>query len=198
MLCSNRLSPVDYYNTINSFWGDSIIIVIVGIILFAFAVLFLIRSKQVRLDALRKKKQYRIPEGKITYSDLNIPAKPLFSKRFRLSGKPDYVVKKNNHYIPIELKSGSYNQPPKNHLLQLAAYCQLLEDTSTAFVPYGLIVYNNSDFKIPFDPSIRFELESVIKKIRYSLKSGNVVLNHSDPRKCKNCSMRTYCKDKLA
>jgi len=128
---------------------------------------------------------------------LNVPAKPLFSKRFRISGKPDYVIKKNNHYIPIELKSGSYNQPPKNHSLQLAAYCQLLEDTSAVFVPYGIIVYNDSEFKIPFDPSIRFELESVIKKIRYSIKSGNVVLNHNDPGKCRNCSMKSYCKDKL-
>jgi CRISPR-associated exonuclease Cas4 len=150
------------------------------------------------LNALRKKKQYRIPDGKITYSDLNVPAKPLFSKRFRISGKPDYVVKKNNYYIPIELKSGSYNQPPKNHLLQLAAYCQILEDTSAAFVPYGIIVYYNSEYKIPFDPRIRFELESVIKKIRGSLKSGKAELNHNDPRKCRGCSMRSYCKDKLA
>ena len=131
------------------------------------------------------------------YSDLNIPAKPLFSRSYRVAGKPDYIVKENNHYIPIELKSGSYSSPQKNHMFQLAAYCQLLEDTYGTFVPYGMLVYNDSDYKIPFDPKLRFELESVIKTMRSSLKTGDVVLNHNDSNKCRFCSMRTYCDNKL-
>jgi len=146
---------------------------------------------------LDKKKRYRIPDGKIMYSDLNVPAKPLFSRHYRVAGKPDYIVKENNHYIPIELKSGSYSSPQKNHMFQLAAYCQLLEDTYGAFVPYGIIVYKNSDYKIPFDPKLRFELESVIRTMRSSLKTGDVVLNHNDSNKCRFCSMRTYCNNKL-
>jgi len=146
---------------------------------------------------LDKKKRYRIPDGKIMYSDLNVPAKPLFSRPYRVAGKPDYIVKENNHYIPIELKSGSYSSPQKNHMFQLAAYCQLLEDTYGAFVPYGIIVYKNSDYKIPFDPKLRFELESVIRTMRSSLKTGDVVLNHNDSNKCRFCSMRTYCNNKL-
>jgi len=144
-----------------------------------------------------EKKKYRIPKGKITYSDLNAPAKALFSKRYRLTGKPDYIVKKNNQYIPIELKSGSHPNPQKNNIFQLATYCQLLEDNYRVFVPYGIIVYNNSDYKIPFDPRLRFELESIIKKMRVTLKNGNVKLNHNDPAKCRFCSMKDYCKNKL-
>ena len=165
--------------------------------MFLFAIFFLFRSKKIHKNVINKKKKYRIPDGEITYSDLNIPAKPLFSKRYRIAGKPDYIVKKNNQYLPIELKSGSYPNPQKNHVLQLAAYCQLLEDNYRAFVPYGIIVYNNSDYKIPFDPRLRFELESVINKMRSLLKSGRIVLNHNDPGKCRFCSMRNYCKDKL-
>ena len=143
------------------------------------------------------KRQYKIPDGKITYADLNTPAKPLFSKRLRLSGKPDYIIQRNHQFIPIELKSGTHQQPPRNHILQLAAYCQLLEDTTMAFVPYGILVYQDTEFTIPFNPSIRFELESVIKKIRYSIRKETVVLNHNDPRKCIHCSMRQYCTDIL-
>ncbi|MFW6121464.1 MAG: CRISPR-associated protein Cas4 [Petrotogales bacterium] len=128
---------------------------------------------------------------------MNVPAKTLFSKRYRITGKPDYVVNKNNYCIPIEVKSGAHLHPQKNHILQLAAYCQLLEENFKVFVPYGMLVYENSDFKIPFDPPLRFELESVISKMKSSLKKGEITLNHNDPGKCRSCSMRMYCKKKL-
>ena len=170
---------------------------IVSIALFASAVFFLAISKKIHNNVIYKKKQYRIPKGKITYSDLNIPAKPYFSKRYRTTGKPDYVIIENDKYIPIELKSGSHHMPRKNHILQLATYCQLLEETYGGFVPYGRLVYNDSDFKIPFDPKLRFELESVITTMRNSLHHGDVELNHNDPSKCRHCSMRKYCRDNL-
>ena len=140
---------------------------------------------------------YQIPKGKITYTDLNIPAKPFFSPRHRLVGKPDYVLQKDNHDIPIERKSGSSPSPQQSHRLQLAAYCQLLEDTYGGFVPYGVLVYNDTSYTIPYDPQLRFELESVITKMRNSLKQGGVTLNHQEARRCKACSMRRYCSKKL-
>jgi hypothetical protein len=54
------------------------------------------------------KKKYKIPEGKITYSDLNKPAKPYFSKRYRITGKPDYIIKRNKDFIPVEMKTSSH------------------------------------------------------------------------------------------
>ncbi|UCF12441.1 MAG: CRISPR-associated protein Cas4 [Thermoplasmatales archaeon] len=151
----------------------------------------------MHIGAVSKKKIYRIPDGRIAYSDLNIPAKALFSKRYRIAGKPDYIVKRNHHYIPIEVKSGSYPNPQRNHILQLATYCQLIEDNYRDFVPYGIIIYKDSDFKIPFDPKLRFELASVINEIRGSLKNDKIVLNHNDPGRCRFCSMRSYCTEKL-
>jgi len=171
--------------------------IIISIILIILAIILIYNSRKIHKKAISKKKQFRIPEGKITYSDLNLPSKPLFSRRYRITGKPDYIVKKNNQYIPIEVKSGSNQQPHKNHILQLATYCQLIEENYGNFVPYGIIVYSNSDFKIPFNPSLRFELESVIKKMRSVLKNKIVVLNHEDPSKCRYCSMRIYCNKKL-
>lgn len=127
-----------------------------------------------------------------------MPAKSLFSKRYRIAGKPDYIVKRNNRYIPIEVKTGFHHEPQKNHIFQLAAYCQLLEDNYGGFVPYGILVYNNtSQYKIPFDPKLRFGLESTIKKMRYLLKTGEIIRNHNDPHRCKRCSVRTYCKTKM-
>jgi len=160
------------------------------------AVFFILLSIITHNKVSYKRKKYKIPKGKITYSDLNVPAKPFFSKRYRTTGKPDYVIVENGKYIPVELKSGSHNMPRQNHIMQLASYCQLLEDTYGGFVPYGRLVYSNSDFKISFDPKLRFELGSVMNLMRESLQNGKIQINHSDINKCRSCSMKKYCKDK--
>jgi CRISPR-associated exonuclease Cas4 len=144
--------------------------------------------------------KHKIQDGKIIYSDLNMPAKPLFSKRYRISGKPDYIIKKDGHRIPVEVKTGQHYEPKKNHVFQLAAYCQILEENYGGFVPYGILVYNDTSqqYKIPFDPKIRFELESAIKKMRHILKTNKTERNHNDLYKCRSCSMRNYCNKKIA
>jgi len=88
-----------------------------------------------------------------------MPAKPLFSKRYRISSKPDYIIKKDGHQIPVEVKTGQHYEP--------------------------------------FDPKIRFELESAIKKMRHILKTKKTARNHNDLYKCKSCSMRNYCDKKI-
>lgn len=174
------------------------LLLITLIVFFVFcAVTLLLRSKRINTTMKTTKQMYRIPEGTITYSDLTTPAKPLFSKRYRLAGKPDYVVKNDDTYIPVEVKSGSYSHPKKNHILQLAAYCYLVEETYQTFVPYGILVYKNNEFKIPFNPPLRFELETVLQTMRNSLHKETITMNHNDPGRCRYCSMRMNCTVKL-
>ena len=161
------------------------------------AIIFLTLSYLSKRSANKKRAKLKIPKGKITYSDLNIPAKSLFSKKYLLAGKPDYIIKKKNNLIPVEIKTGNYTIPQKNHIMQLASYCQLIEDNFQSFVPYGVIIYPSIDFKIPFNPGIRFELENTIKEMRNSIKSNFVKRKHHDFQKCQNCSMKLYCKEKI-
>ena len=162
------------------------------------SVILISLSKLGKRKIGKVKKTYKIPDGKITYSDLNKPAKPYFSKKYRITGKPDYIIKRNKHFIPVEMKTSMHDKPQKNHIFQLAGYCHLLEENYGGFVPYGILVYNNRiDHKIPFDPKIRFELESTINKMRQVIKSGNVIRDHSDYYRCKRCSMNTYCEFKI-
>ncbi len=113
-------------------------------------------------------------------------------------GKPDYIVEKKGYKIPVELKTGYCSNPKSNHIYQLAAYCHLIEENYSNFVPYGMLIYNNHlEFKIPFNPKIRFELENIIYNIRFSLKYKNISRNHNDSNKCINCSMRTHCNYKI-
>jgi len=166
-----------------------------GILLMIGAIVLFVYAIRIRFNIREEKKLFGIPDGKILYSDLNVPAVPFFSKRSRLTGKPDYIVQKENHCVPVEVKSGGGAHPNQSQVLQLAAYCQLLEDTSGVFVPEGILVYNNVPYTIAFDPKLRFELESVMKSMRTSLRNGVVKRNHQQPGRCRHCSMKRYCTD---
>lgn len=100
--------------------------------------------------------------------------------------------------LPVEYKSGIHNFPMKNHILQVAAYCELVEENFKNFVSHGIIVYNSEkSFKIPYNPALRFELENTIHKMRKLRNNKNIERNHNDPYRCKNCSMRKYCNNKI-
>jgi len=161
------------------------------------AIALLAYATRIHLSVHQEKHECGIPKGLILYSDLNVPAQPLFSKRHGLVGKPDYIVKKDNHLIPVEMKTGGGSYPHASQVMQLATYCQLLEDTSGESVNEGILVYNNVPYTIPFDPKLRFELESVIRKMRESLHEGVVERNHEEPARCRMCSMKQYCSDLL-
>jgi CRISPR-associated exonuclease Cas4 len=158
-------------------------------------VVLFVYAARMFFSVRQEKESFGIPNGRIMYSDLNVPAAPLFSKRFRLIGKPDYIVLKENHCIPVEVKSGGGLHPHESQVLQLAVYCQILEDISGVFVPEGILVYNNVPYTIPFDPKLRFELESMTKTMRASLRNGVVQRNHQDLARCRYCSMKRYCTD---
>ena len=161
------------------------------------AVALFVYAARMFFSVREEKESFGIPDGRIMYSDLNVPAVPLFSKRSRLIGKPDYIVQKENHCIPVEIKSGGGTHPHESQVLQLAAYCQILEETSEVFVPEGILVYNNVLYTIPFDPKMRFELEFIMKTMRASLQNGIVQRNHQDLARCNHCSMKRYCTNAL-
>jgi CRISPR-associated exonuclease Cas4 len=113
-----------------------------------------------------------------------------------LTGKPDYIIKdKNKQLIPIEVKTGNHQKPLKNHVMQLAAYCHLIEEAYNCFTPYGILVYYDTgkQFTVQFDPSKRFELENTINSMRNILVKKNVDHSTIDNDKCFDCSMKIHC-----
>jgi len=168
-------------------------------ILFFCAIILITISIIINRKISNIKNTYKIQTGKVTYDDLNTPASPFFSKSLRISGKPDYVVKQNNKYIPVEVKTGRHFSPEKNHIYQLASYCHLIEENYQELVPYGILVYfdTSKQFTIPFNPQLRFELESIIKQMRKILTSGKIDRNHNNAQKCLNCSMKNHCDQKI-
>ncbi|HEY7391059.1 MAG TPA: PD-(D/E)XK nuclease family protein, partial [Bryobacteraceae bacterium] len=73
-----------------------------------------------------------LPDGTLVYDDagrhhLN---RPLVSHRYRLAGRPDYLIKTHGGLVPVELKSTHCPRtgPYEAHVLQLMTYCVLVED----------------------------------------------------------------------
>ncbi|RLF40482.1 MAG: CRISPR-associated protein Cas4 [Thermoplasmata archaeon] len=168
------------------------IILIIGILFFLISII-------LRTHISHIKQRYSIQKGEIKYVDIHKPGELLFSSKYRLTGKPDYIVRQKDYLIPVEVKTGLHLQPEKNHVMQLAAYCQLVEESYHRFTPYGILVYYDTgrQFTIPFDPKLRFELENTLKEMRRVIKTKKVVRNHDSPERCRRCSMNKYCTQKL-
>jgi CRISPR-associated exonuclease Cas4 len=168
--------------------------ILLVLLLFGLASIFLLLAFIFFRKASTTQQIYQIPKGNITYTDLDIPSKPLFSQRLLLSGKPDYIIQSNKAYIPVEVKTGRYQQPQQHHIMQLAAYCHLVEETYGTFVPYGPLIYLTGEFTIPFTPQRRFELEQTIQNMRQNKQKRTPIRNHSSPAKCRNCTIHQHCK----
>ena len=68
--------------------------------------------------------------------------KPLFARRIGLTGKPDYLLDVRGNTIPVEVKPRRRApRPYESDLMQLAAYCLLVEETIGTAPPYGLLRY---------------------------------------------------------
>lgn len=172
-------------------------IFIVSLLLLILGSVFLFVSYLITQQIKRNKNSLHLPNGEVTYADLHKPAKPLFSMNYRLSGKPDYILHHDDTLIPVEYKSGRYTYPADYHILQLAAYCQLIEDVEDQCVPFGWIVYPTGRFKIPFNAQLRLQLQQTMDEIREKNNNSPPERPHNFTRRCKNCSYNAVCPGKI-
>jgi CRISPR-associated exonuclease Cas4 len=153
------------------------------------------------LVAYRARRDARLPAGRIIYADTGDwrpPDRPLFSNRYRLVGKPDYLVSTRTGVIPVEVKSGgTLAQPYPSHVLQLAAYCLLVEETQATAPPHGLIRYPKATFQVDYTSALRDQLVSVLDAMRSDLGQADVARSHDDPRRCVGCGYRAACGEAL-
>jgi CRISPR-associated exonuclease Cas4 len=123
----------------------------------------------------------------------------LFSKQYRVVGKPDYLVEDGGELVPIEVKSGpAPKQPREGHMLQLATYCLLVEETFGSRPRYGIIQYADKQFAIDYTPELERELLRVIKTMRANLTQQQAHRNHADARRCAACGVRDACDERMS
>ncbi|HDH09491.1 MAG TPA: CRISPR-associated protein Cas4, partial [Chloroflexi bacterium] len=101
--------------------------------LLAFLVVLLLVAALALLRSARAgRRRTGLPSGRVIYADTGAWGRcerPLFSRRYLLTGKPDYLVEEKGRLIPVEVKpTVSPSTPYRSHVLQLAAYCLLVEE----------------------------------------------------------------------
>jgi CRISPR-associated exonuclease Cas4 len=153
------------------------------------------------LRASAGRKAAGLPVGRVTYADTGAwdrCEQPLFSRAQRLAGRPDYLVRSGAAVVPVEVKSGlAPRQPYAAHLLQLAAYCLLVEEQEGRAPPYGILKYEDQAFEIAYTPALRAELLAALAAMRRGLGADNVNRSHEQPERCRGCGYREQCDQRL-
>ena len=150
----------------------------------------------------RSQAEAGLPIGRVIYSDASrwqSIEKPLFSRQYQLTGKPDYVVQHGRDIIPVEVKSSSapIAGPRRNHVLQLAAYCLLREETYRPRPKYGIVKYADRMFAVDYTDALRTDLLDVIAAMRDDLARGGAERSHEEAARCVRCGYRHACTERL-
>lgn len=169
---------------------------LVAIIWLIGASFFLRRSLMSTNIASTLRDEFRV-KGEIEYIDMD-ESKVFKSDRYGLSGRPDYVIKLADNIIPVEEKKGRTPQGPLfSHILQVAAYCLLIEDTMGKAPPYGLLKYPEREDEVEYNEDLKKVLVDKLGEMRDIMRTGDAHRNHDRRGKCRNCSRRELCPEKL-
>jgi len=142
----------------------------------------------------------RIP-GRVMESDgpLARPARVLRSARYGVGGKPDLLIVERGRVAPMELKpTRESGEPWLRDVVQLAAYCLLVEETYEHPAGYGFLGYANRTFRIDFTDSMRATLLKTLADLRADFDAADVARDHDDRRRCARCPLRVRCGQSLA
>ena len=168
----------------------NILFVLIGIIAFSLCLFLIFRGLSMKI-----KSENKLPSGNIFRTDLNKPSKALVSDKYRLIGKPDYLLNVNGGIIPVEFKTSRDGKIKEGHILQLASYCLLIEECYKQKVDYGILDYNGNKYEIPFTDELKNELLNVMFNIRN--EGEQPTRNHENYGKCLNCSYNFGCPSSL-
>jgi CRISPR-associated exonuclease Cas4 len=175
---------------------SSPIVVGLALVLLALGIAALSLSRRARGAA-------GLPAGQIIYADTTRwkrAERPLFSRQHQLVGKPDYVVRDGRALIPVEVKSSRSpaEGPRPGHVLQLAAYCLLVEETEGVQPAYGILSYADQAFRVDNTHELRRALLATLETMRRDLARDRSRRSHSDPARCRRCGVRAECDERLA
>lgn len=167
---------------------------LIGIALIVLAMLAL-------FAALRLRRTTGLPWVAVAASDVGAGRqlqRPLYAARYGLTGKPDYLLEHGGAYVPVEVKpTRRASQPYESDLMQLAAYCLLVEETTGRAPAYGLLRYAEASFRLDYTAAVRDDLLAIIDEMRELLDADDCARSHDDARRCAGCGFVEICDDAL-
>ena len=151
--------------------------------------------------ASRLRSRTGLPWRTVAYQDTGgrRPERPLISRRYGLVGQPDYLLEERGLLIPVEVKPGrGARSPYESDIMQLAAYCLLVEDQLGRAPTHGLLRYKHDTFQIDWTPELREELLAILEELRADMGPDEVERSHDEPRRCAGCGFSDRCDESLA
>ena len=149
---------------------------------------------------LRVRGRTGMPWVPVVYQDTggHRPEKALVARRLGLVGKPDYLLEVRGQVVPVEVKPGRRAAMPyESDLMQLAAYCVLVEETTGTAPPYGLLRYAERTFRLDYTDRTRDELLALLDEMRDALDDDDCDRSHDDLRRCAGCGFFEQCEQAL-
>lgn len=139
----------------------SVVIFVIGILLIVFA-----KIRQKRFGSLSEKRIYQDTQ--------ELPGEILEAKNLHLYGKPDYIIQNTDGMIPVEVKTGKTPQrePYLNHIMQVMAYCYLIEETYGKRPVGGIIKYPDKEYKLQYTDAAKESVEIAVKEILDAKRNG--------------------------
>lgn len=167
----------------------------VGLLLLALALALWLWSRNLEEEA-------GLPDGKVIYTDAGTwfgNDNVLVAQDLRLAGKPDYLVEEpDGMIVPVELKSGTApREPHDGHILQLAAYCLLVERNYGIRPTYGILQYKDQTFAVDYTDDLEEDLLDLLADMRGDLLSPDVNRDHNEWGRCSHCGVRGHCVQRL-
>jgi CRISPR-associated exonuclease Cas4 len=152
--------------------------------------------------ALLLRRRTGLPWARVVASDADAGKplqKPLFARRYGLTGKPDYLLQRGGALIPVEVKPTRRAPAPyDSDLFQLAAYCLLVEEASDQAPPYGLLRYADATFRLDYTPAVRADLLDLLREMQAALaEDDELERSHNDARRCRGCGFFEQCDEAL-
>ena len=155
------------------------------------------------LFAHSRYEQSGLPPGNVIYTDSGAWMKheePLFSPSLGLVGRPDYLVEgQSGHLIPVEVKSrNAPNKPHQGHVLQLAAYCLLVEEVYGVRPTHGILQYRDTAFAVEFTLDLEEDLLDLLADMCEDMFEEEVDRDHDEWRRCARCGVKEFCYQSLS
>ncbi len=170
-----------------------------GLLFLALALLILLRNERLYHQQKLIAERHRtlgLPVGELVYEDADGQGALLSSDRYPLVGKPDYVVKLNDGcLVPVELKLSAQNvmTPYSNHVVQIAAYCLILEDYAERPPTHGILRYADREFTVDYTPALRKKVLRLLNEMAHCDEQQAPPLQKQRAAKCRVCTFQAMC-----
>ncbi len=143
-----------------------------------------------------------LPSARVMFSDGQWRpwTRPLYDASLGLTGKPDYVVALSEHvWVPVEVKSGrTPAEPYPGHVYQVLAYALLIRRVLGKHVPFAILRYPESTFRIEVTPQREADLLALLERMRRYQRLGRPPgRSHASASRCARCGFWAYCRYRL-